>query len=218
MTTKTGTLLNGAESGNERVDVAALPPGKAIAMTVAEYLAAATFFVVGSAPPRRFVLAGVSSEWPRVGQPMKYPSASLLETRPTRLDTARRQPTPLLETLDVYAPATVLWKLGEAEADLVADFWTNHDPERDAISAALPGMFSPGESGCALLAGPSSYWCLTVRAELLNVEDRDTPGAVYADERRLRARLRASVDIVELRRASLLSPSFEEVRGDAAEE
>ena len=215
--TKTGTVLNGAELGNERVDVAALPPGKAIAATIAEYLAAVEFFVVGSRPPRRFVLVNVSSEWPAPGARMPYPSATVTATRPTRLDMARRGPTPLDDSQDIYAPGTVLWKSGEAVAELAIDFWTNHDVERDAIAAALSGLFAPGDSGCVLLAGPAEYWCLTVRAELLDAVDRDEPTAVWSNERRLRARVVGSVDIVELRRATVLSPSFE-VGVDPAEE
>lgn len=211
MTQRTGTVLNPAELGAERVPVAALPPGKAIAVTLAEYLAVAEFFVVGSYPPRRFVLADVSSDWPSPQGPLRYPSATVREMRPTRLDAARWGPTALEETLDAFGAGTVLYKLAEAVAALTLDFWTSHDVERDAISAALPGLFSPGDAGAVLLAGPAAYWCRTVRAELIEVTDRDSSGLVYANERRLVARVEASVDVVELRRATVLSPSFEVV-------
>lgn len=217
MTTKTGTVLNPATAG-ARIPGAWLPAEKAIAEAIRAYLAACTFYVTGTTPPRSFVFASVASEWPDPREPMPYPSAVVQEVTPTRTEPARRVPTPLDESRDVFAPCSVLWKLGEAEAELSLDVWTTNDAERDAVRASLPGLFAPGEEGCVLLSGPEAYFCLTVRAELVDVTDRDRADSVYAHERRLQARLRGSVDIVELRRASLLAPSVESRIVTAGEE
>lgn len=209
MTTKTGTLLNAPLPGNENLARAVLSPSRAIMEAIAAYLRTATFWVTGSVPPRSFVFRDVTAEWPDASKELPVPIAVLTEMRPTRTEAARMVPTPLEESLDVFAPCSVLWKLGEAECELALDCWTYSDAERVAIRAGLPGLFSPDETSVALLAAPPEYYSLTVRAELVDVVDRDAPGTVYAHERRLRARLRGTVDIVQLRRASLLSPQVE---------
>lgn len=206
----TGRVLNLPPGSPQAVEgLSLIGPEKAIAEALACYLLAQTFYVRASsgAGVRPFVLESVASEWPDAAEAMRYPAAVLTEVTATSSRSARFVPTPLDETVDVYCPGTVLWKLGETEVLFALDVWTTNDPERDAIRARLPALFAPGETSVVLLEGPSEYYCLTVRAELEDVTDRDSAATVYAHERRLRAQIRASVDSVELRRATVLSPA-----------
>lgn len=194
-------------------------PEKAILEALGCYLEAQTFYVraSGAAPVRPFVLESVATDWPDASGELRYPAGVLSEVTPSSSRSARFVPTPMDETLDRFCPGTVLWKLGETEVLLALDVWTTNDPEREAIRARLPALFAPGEESVVLLEAAAEYFGLTVRAELEDVTDRDVAGAVYAHERRLRAQIRASVDSVELRRATVLSPAVR-LRVDSTED
>jgi hypothetical protein len=189
-----------------------LDPADACSQTLAAYLLGLTFVVSGGATgaARYFQLLEVLDEWPEAGRDVPYPCASLAQAGVTMLDAHNLVPTALEDTYETFGLGTVLWKLHEARVDLQADFWTNSDPDRSAIGAALPGAFSPGEdTGRVVLCGPDGYFCRPVRVCLLDMTDVDTPASVYANERRLRSTIRCELDVVELRCATLLAqPDF----------
>lgn len=205
----TGSLLY-ATPGVERAPLAAmnkLDPSDAAALTLKAYLEAAVFLVAGS-PDTRFQLKRVVIGWPENFQELEYPSASI--TSPAVQEDAHAfTPTPLEETLDVYGPATVLWKTAEQAIQFQVDFWTTNRLERRGISAQIHELFSPTDTRYGvMLQGPPEYWCLPIRFTLVSHERQDGGDEVQARQRRLRAVVLADVDVVQLRKAVRLEPVF----------
>lgn len=151
-----------------------------------------------------FKLLRVFRQWPEASQAMEYPCASITDAEDVPYQAHSIVPTPLEETYDQFGPGTVLWKLAEVATTFQVDFWCEDDPTREAIAAALPSLFSPGEDQFGVVVqGPPTYFGRRVRLSLLAAQRMDTGSTVYVRERRWMARVRAEVDEVALRRATL---------------
>lgn len=213
-----GTPIVPEEEFGRRVQSSAMDPKSALSRILAAYLATLEFAVSGTRGPIstsdvRFKLEHVLEDWPDPDQQLVYPSASIV-VPDIGMSRHAFAPTALEETLGVYdcpgiLDGSVLWKLGEQDVELQVDFWLNSVPARDAVAARLPGAFAPGESAMRVMVeGTPEYWSLPARFALVGWADKDEPGTAYAHERRLTATIRGTIDVVELRCATRLDPSF----------
>lgn len=210
-------LLPRAPNFPGRREVAAFDARAAAAAALGAYLRSAEFRAWGGeGPDKRFNLTSVHEEWPEGTQQLEYPSAALSEIQDPEQQAHNFVPTALEETIDVFGAGTVLWKLAEASIVFQVDFFCQSKPDREAIAAALPGLFSPGdEKGGVILTGHPVYYCVPVRCTLESGPRRiDTSDAVFESERRLTARVRCDVDQVELRCATVLVPSAQILAGE----
>ena len=202
-----GTLLH-AETGTDRMPLACMAEidaRNAAAEALQAYLRAAVFQIPG-VPPARFRLKEVRTEWPEDFTKLEFPAAGI--TTPVVLHDAHNlSPTALEETHGVFGRDTVLWKTAELAIQFQVDFWCTNKPERTAIMAALPALFSPGEGRYGVIVqGPSNYYGRTVRLTLANHERVDSSETVHSRDRQLRTLIVADIDEVHLRRVSLLQP------------
>lgn len=185
----------------------------ACAEALRAYLRCLIFVVDGKdAPNTPFQLLSVNREWPEPSQPMVLAGpggtrrgiCTVLDPAGGREDAWSLVPAPIEDSIDRYAPGTVLWKTAEMVVELQADLWFGNDPERQAVAAALPAAFAPGEDQWGIYAeAPSGYFGLPVRLSLTNLRRADEAGSVYPRERRLVASIKAEVSEVHLRRAVL---------------
>lgn len=185
-----------------------LDPGQAAATVLAKYLLSLKFvrWGGGTAQDTVFMLRQVFDEWPEPDVDLPYPCASVEEASPVTLGASNFTPVALEETYGEFGENTVLWKLDEIDIDFQVDFFATDIPTRDALAARLPNAFQPGEDGGRIvLVGNSLYYNRPVRAKLMSYERMDNPDSVYARERRLRAMIQCSIDVVDLRCVSLLS-------------
>lgn len=151
-----------------------------------------------------FRLARVYRQWPEPSALLEYPSASVLDAETVSQDAFSFVPAPLESTYGRFGEGTVLWKTAEVSTSFQVDFWCEDDPTREAVAATLPQLFAPGEDQWGVVVeGPPTYWSQRVRLSLLSMQRMDAAGSVYVRERRLMARIRAEVDEVHLRRATL---------------
>lgn len=152
------------------------------------------------APDREFSFTSVESVWPEPSQPLAVPIAVVLDPSEGKQSAWSLTPSPLEETRDVFAPGTVLWKTAELVADLQLDVWCGNEPEREAVAARLPSLFSPGEDQFGVFVeGPPTYFSQPVRLTLMSMQRMDTEGSIYPRERRLMCSIRAEVAEVHLR-------------------
>ena len=180
----------------------------AAAMALASYLRSAIFVKWNDEDiDSSFGLRQVTEEWPRADVKLEYPSASIIDSEPTELGAHSFTPTILDHTFGAYGEGTVLWKISEITQVFQVDFWCQDVVEREAIAAALPGMFAPGEGRSnVVLRGPEQYYCVPVRCFLEEYQRQDTGQTVYEGERRLLARIRCDVDMLELRCSTIITP------------
>ncbi|MFW6087400.1 MAG: hypothetical protein ACODAG_09355 [Myxococcota bacterium] len=194
-----------------RAVVARMDPRAAMARALSAYLAQADFTRWGGGEEGEdvaFRLHQVLDHWPEPDRQLQYPSASVVDPAPAVFEAHNLTPTALEDTMGVWGEGTVLWKIAEAGHTFQVDFWANDEPTIEAISAALPGLFAPEETSSRVrLESESVHYCQTVKAALMDYQRHYAPGPVYAGERRLMARIRCEVDVVELRTASVLSPT-----------
>jgi hypothetical protein len=200
-----GTLLQ-AVVGPDRFPLArmsSIDPAKAAALALKAYLECAVFEVAGK-PPVRFKLNDVRAEWPESFQELREPAAAITAAVVVE-DGHNLSPTALEETLDRFGRGTVLWKTAEQQIDFQVDFWVTNKPEREAVAAALSALFAPTEGRDGIMVqGPHEYYEQTVRLTLVDHQRVDTPESVYERERQLRVTVRADIDVVHLREATLL--------------
>lgn len=193
------------------VTVAIVDPRQACAMALRAYLEPAVFRVwpgEEGAEVREFQITEFLTEWPDPAKELPYPCASIVDVTDVTYEAHHFTPTMLEETYEAFAPRTVLWKVGELDHLFQVDWWLNTAPDREAVAARLPGLFSPGESRSGvLLEGPEAYFCRSVRAILESSRRMDTQESTYAAERRLMTRVRVAIDVVELREAVTFQPS-----------
>lgn len=157
--------------------------------------------------PTPFQLRRVLPEWPNASVAIDYPTASIVDAGPTAMGAHNFVPTPIESTKDAYQANSVVWKLGEIDMVFQVDFWTQSVPDREAIAASLPGLFAPGEGrSCALVRCPEEYFCALARLSLESYQRMDEATSVFVGERRLMAEVRVSVDVLELRCATVLLP------------
>jgi hypothetical protein len=201
-----------------RVNV--IGPRLAMAQALAAYLMAQEFRVDGGSDVRDrvFALLGVTHVWPGPEVVISYPSASIVETAGTDHVGVALAPFPLEETwgrfddriglqvrtTDDAAGVTCLWKEGQASTLFQVDFWTDTEPDRQAIEAALPALFNPhdGQAG-VVVEGPELYYSRSCRFTLLSTKSDDSATSAGRGERRLRCSVRSECDIVSLRMATV---------------
>ena len=185
-----------------------LDPRNACANTLEGFFRCARFVRAGgTAPDTLFRLDSIQRFWPSPQDTLCYPAASIIDTAPLPYEAHAFTPTALLDSWNVFAPDTVLWKTSEMVCDFQVDFWATDDPTREAIAARLPSLFNPGESRAGvMLQGDKRYFNRPVRATLMNHQRADTEESVYENERRLQTTVRCEIDVVHLRCAIPLRP------------
>lgn len=171
------------------------------------FLRCAVFTVWGNTgPDRDFQIERFNREWPDPEKAMETPTVTVLDTDPPVFDPFSLVPVPLEETFEVYGPASVLWKTSELRVDFQVDFWLGDEPEREAIAKTLPGLLNPGEDQYGVIVqGPPTYFDRPVRLSLLSSTRVDAEGSIFPRERRQLVMIRAEVDEVHLRCATLAS-------------
>jgi len=192
---------------------------EAMGRALKAFLENADFLVYGADDPQdtEFKLKNVMPRWPLPDEELSYPSASIVEIKGTAQDSHSMTPTMLEETWGEFdhligstmdENKTVLWKEAEAATSFQVDFWTELDPDREAIEGALPAIFSPGDGRYGvMIEGPELYYSRTVRATLEDTHFDDDSVTSYRHERRLRCVVRCECDIVSLRMAqSIVTP------------
>ena len=204
-----GTLLQ-AQVGPDRfplAQMARLDPRNAAAETLAAYLRQAVFLIPGP-PDTQFLLNEVRTEWPEDFEQLNQPAAAIT-TQTELLDPHNLAPSPLEDTRDVFCPGTILWKTDELALRFQVDFWCTSKPERTAIAAALPALFSPTETRAGiLLQGSPDYYDLPVRYTLVQSARVDTSATTFTRDREVRAFVRAEIDVVHLRKYVELDPQL----------
>lgn len=179
----------------------------AMALALVEFLRCAEFCRWGGGGEGEnvdFRLARIYRQWPEPDVLLDYPSASVLDSGAVPYEAFSLVPAPLDETFNRFGEGTVLWKTAETATSFQVDFWANDEPTREAIAARLPSLFAPGEDSFGVVVeGPEAYFSRRVRLSLLSAQRMDVPASVYVRERRLMASIRAEVDEVHLRRATL---------------
>lgn len=190
----------------ERVSRATADARNAAALALAAYLQKQQFLVYSpDGAVRTFALTEVFHEWPDPDRDLPYPCASIVEVTDATMAGHSFQATPLEDTFGRYGKDTVLWKVDELEVEFQLDGWFNDAPAREAFMARLPGLFAPDErTSRLLLEGPTEYFCWPVRFTLESFRRQDAPEAQFSHERRVIARVRSEVDVLELRCATLL--------------
>jgi hypothetical protein len=197
-----------------RVTSDAVDAEQAVAVVLQAYLRSLEFVQTGRAGPNRvqsrvFKLEDVFEEWPDPNLDMPYPCASLGAATAT-YQRHSLTPSPLPGSFGVYdedgKARTALWKLSELVADFQVDTFANTVGDREATIARMPGAFAPAEdTDRVLLSGTPLYWCLPVRARLLEHQRIDEEDPMMANEWRARFVVRCTIEVVELRCANLLS-------------
>lgn len=187
------------------------------AVALAAYLRQAVFIRYGNdlVPDVLFKLCHVFYEWPDPQQELQYPSASIIDNGAVMMLGHNFTPTPLEDTWNVHAPRSMLWKLADISYLMQVDFWLQTPADREAVAAALPGLFAPGEGQSNVyLQGSDKYFGLPVRVALESYQRMDTPQAIWEQEHRLMAQVRVDVDVVELRCAVELQPEVHLITKD----
>jgi len=189
-------------------------PTVAMKKALAAYLLNVVFRVDGGDDARysEFRLSNVFEQWPKPDEELVYPCASIIEMPDTLHDQAI-DPAPLEDTLGEFdsfighegdPPKTCLWVHGEAESDFQVDFWCDLEPDRQAIEAQLPSLFSPEEGrSSVVIEGPELYYGLGIEFEYVSQHFDDSGLYAQRNEKRLRCVFRASCAIVSLRMATL---------------
>lgn len=179
----------------------------AMSEALAAFLTCATFTLWGKdAPDETFALRAVLRQWPEPSVPLDTPCASITDLGPAAYEAHSLVPTPLEDTIDAFGPGTVLWKTAECAVTFQLDLWAPDEPTREALAAALPALFSPGEDQYGVVVqGPETFFGRPVRLTLLDSQRMDNAFSIYPRERRLMVRVRAEVDEVHLRCARLAS-------------
>lgn len=185
---------------------ATLDPRAAAAEAIGAYLLSLHFRKNNGtdlrAPVSSFQLRNVQREWPEAKKKLEYPCASIIDLGQSDYEAANMTPMCREETVGKFGEGTVLWQIAELGADFQIDFWANDKPTREAIAAALPGAFSPGENFGVWLECSDRYYRETVRATLVNSVREDDGSSAYAREWRLRTTVRVQISVLDLRRAA----------------
>jgi hypothetical protein len=226
-----GTPILDDGLGVTLVPTDAIDPEQAAADVLASYLRTLTFFVNNRAPQsdpplptQQFQFEKVFDEWPEADRELPYPCATVHAAEAPYSHHAL-VPTPLDGTFGLYdvpgaMRGTVLWKTAELDAAFQVDVWTRDVAKREAVLARMQSAFAPEEgSARVMLTGTPSYWNLPIRASLEPdaIARIDEPEPVYSHERRAIVRVRASVDVVDLRCATLLDVGYRLTLGTGAE-
>ncbi len=215
-TPKLGDVLTEVIWKSSECRPSTMDPRNAAAQAIAAYLMNATFTRSNGAddfaPTTRFQLRAARREWPGPSEVLEYPCVSIIDFGEGHYDSSNLTPSAVEGSFEKYAPGTLLWKTSELTADFQIDFWTNDGPTREAIAAAIPNLFSPGENFGVEISCSEEYWSSSVRASLLGSVREDDSGSAYVQERRLRTTVRIEIPVLDLRggsRADFSSPVVE---------
>ena len=191
------------------VELPQMGPRIAAALTLAQFLSCAKFRVYADgAADTLFRLNNVRTQWAKPGENLDYPNASII-TATTPAGGENLTPFPLEDTINEFAPNSVLWMTGERTFEFQVDFWLNTDPEREAIEAALPTLFNPSESAIGvILGGHPRYFRRTVRATWVDDLLADDSDSSFERVRRLSTTIRCDIQEVQLRQAVPLTPQL----------
>ncbi len=210
----------------------AIDPEQAVSNVLAAYLRTLVFFVnnrrAEADPPQpgqKFSFEKVFDEWPEADRELPYPCATVTAAGGGMYSHHSLVPTPVEGTFGLYdqpsaLKGTVLWKTAELDTAYQIDVWTRDVAKREAVLARMQSAFAPEEgTSRVMLTGTPSYWNLPVRVSLepAAISRIDEPEPVYSHERRGIVRVRASVDVVDLRCATLLDVGFRLTLGTGAE-
>lgn len=210
----------------------AIDPEQAVSNVIAAYLRTLVFFVNNrrseADPPQvgqKFSFEQVFDEWPEADRELPYPCATVTAAGGGMYSPHSLVPTPVEGTFGLYdKPAalkgSVLWKTAELDTAYQIDVWTRDVAKREAVLARMQSAFAPEEgTSRVMLTGTPSYFNLPVRVSLEPdaISRIDEPEPVYSHERRAIVRVRASVDVVDLRCATLLEIGFRLTLGTGAE-
>ncbi len=210
----------------------AIDPEQAVSNVLAAYLRTLVFFVNNRRteadppqPSQKFSFNEVFSEWPEADRELPYPCASVTAAGGGMYSRHSLVPTPVEGTFGLYDKpealrGSVLWKTAELDTVYQLDIWTRDTAKRESVLARMQSAFAPEEgTSRVMLTGTPSYFNLPVRASLEEdaISRIDEPEPVYSHERRAIVRVRASVDVVDLRCASLLEVGFRLTLGTGAE-
>lgn len=210
-----------------RVPSDAVDAEQATALVLQAYLKGLEFIQTGRGgetpvAAKKFAFRQVFEEWPDPNTDLPYPCASI-ESAVGVYERASLTPDALPETFGRYDGAkgtarTALWKLAELVCEYQIDVFANSVGDREAMIARMPGAFAPGEdTDRVLLTGTPLYWCLPVRARLLEHARVDEQDPLYANEWRARFKVRTTIEVVELRCANLLSVRTHLTAGEMVE-
>lgn len=210
----------------------AVDPEQACSNVIGAYLRTLTFSVNNRPPESNplqptqvFQFEKVFDEWPEPDQNLPYPCASVVTAGDTMYEPHSLAPTPVEGTFGLYdvpeaLRGTVLWKTAEAVVEFQIDLWLRDVAKREAVIARMQSAFAPEEGNRrVMLTGTPSYFNLPVRAtiDLAAIRRIDVPEANYSHERRAILHVIASVDVVDLRCATLLDVGFRLTLGTGSE-
>lgn len=223
-------LTPGPVSGTGRIVVPRAPHAivafplldsrSACAEALRAYLRCIIFTIDGGlAPNTTFQLLTVNREWPDPNQPLvlsepggaKRGVCTVLDPEFGAETQWSTTPCAIEESFEQFQPGSVLWKTSELQVDLQADFWCGNEAERQAIAAAIPTLFAPGEDTYGIyVETPEAYFRRAARLTLIDSPRRgDDVGTIYPRERRLIVRVRAEVDEVHLRTTTLMQTNVQ---------
>jgi len=143
------------------------------------------------------------------------PSATILQSGDESYQYQARDTQILEETVDVYAPETVLRKLATAQVMLDLVIWSAHKEERRAIKAAIQRSFlaEPDDLRPGRRIVVPEYYDRVARLDLQNCNYPDSQDSAQANQWILQARFAADVDVVLLvKRPSYLKPPIVDAR------
>lgn len=214
-----GDLL--AVIGMERMPLAAprlMSPRDAAAHTLAKYLERAVWTIpaADTSKTRSFRFNYVKPEWQNEDDEINYPCGGITVITEER-QAHNFTPTMVESTWETFGANTVLWKTDERQILFQVDFWVTNRPERRAIDAGIDEYFSAREVGGIQVEGPPEYWSQPVRFVLDSYrgsEFLDSSTMVFGRDRRMIARITATIDDLQLRQARELDPQISLKAGD----
>ena len=198
-----GTLLTPVTWKASRCTPLTIDARQAAAEAVGAYLMGASFVLDNGTdiykPTTEFQLRQVLRQWPEADTKLLYPCASIIDFGENAFQASNLTPVCLEDTWNVFGPNTALFKTSELVGDFQVDFWANDKPTREAIAAALPALFSPGDTYGAEISCSERYWSSSVRASMLGSVREDDSATAYSREWRLRTTIRVEIPVLDLR-------------------
>lgn len=145
----------------------------------------------------------VHTEQPPDPTVLTFPAIAFLPQRGTHDNFSIGAPDD--SSLDVFAPGTVVMKLGEYIEPFGIEVWGPHNPIRTSILAGIVDAMRTGMRSQSLLFQLPNYFNITARISLLQSEHVDDPDVV---RNRVKARIYAMLEVPEVKlvNAATLQP------------
>lgn len=180
-----------------------MDPRTVVAKAIKRLLEVSCFRIHGGGDTDQIVrLRNVNLSWPEPSVSMEYPCATVIDFGQMKFEACNTTPTPIEETFNQFGDGTVVWRTSDLVGDVQVDFWTDNEPEREAIAAQLPIIFNqPGVRYGVVMRSPIGYFNMPVRLSLVGQQRMDTESSAYIRERRLMVQIRAELPDVHLRQA-----------------